>query len=105
MRSTPQRITDTAHMKPRLISLSIWLACVCSMPRLQAQTGPGRCEITVVERVTGKPIPSRIHLKDADGRPVRANGLPNWRDHFVCPGHVQMELPSGGYSYEVERGL
>ena len=44
-------------------------------------------EITVLDRATGKPVPCRIHLKDAAGKPQRPTGLPFWFDHFVCPRH------------------
>ena len=49
-------------------------------------------------------MPCRIHLKDAVGKPRRAPGLPFWRDHFVSPGKVQLDLPEGDYTFEIERG-
>jgi hypothetical protein len=61
-------------------------------------------EITVVDKATGKPVPCRIHLKDAAGEPQRAAKLPFWHDHFVCPGEVRLELAPGKYSFEIERG-
>ena len=61
-------------------------------------------EITVVDKATGKPVPCRIHLKDPAGKPVKADPLPFWRDHFVCPGSVKLDLAAGKYAYEVERG-
>src|SRR5262245_55930862 len=69
-----------------------------------AQPEPGTIEFTVTEKSTGKPIPCRVHLKDAAGKPQRADKLPFWRDHFACPGTVRLELPPGKYSYEIERG-
>jgi hypothetical protein len=60
--------------------------------------------ITVHAADTGKPVPCRIHLKDAAGKPQRAPGLPFWNDHFVCGGTVRLELPPGKYTFEVERG-
>ena len=42
-------------------------------------------EITVADKV-GKRLPCRIHLTDAAGIAQRAEGLPFWQDHFVCPG-------------------
>ena len=59
--------------------------------------------IDVVDR-DDKPLPCRIHLYDKAGQPQRAPGLPFWRDHFVCPGKVEMQLPPGRYTYEIERG-
>jgi hypothetical protein len=61
-------------------------------------------EITVIDKATGKPVPCRIHLKDPAGKPVPGGKLPFWRDHFVCPGTVTLDLEAGKYAYEVERG-
>jgi hypothetical protein len=61
-------------------------------------------DIRIVDAAGGKPLPCRIHLTDPAGKPVRAPGLPFWRDHFVCPGTVALDLPPGRYDYEVERG-
>lgn len=41
---------------------------------------------TVVDFDNGKPLPCRIHIKDAAGKAVRPGGLPFWYDHFVCAG-------------------
>jgi hypothetical protein len=49
-------------------------------------------------------VPCRIYLKDHGGKPVRTPGLPFWRDHFVCPGKVEIDIPGGRYAYEFERG-
>ena len=35
---------------------------------------------------SGKPLPCRIHVTDEAGQPVFAEGVPSWRDHFVCDG-------------------
>src|SRR5688572_27532475 len=67
---------------------------------LQAETG--RLELNVVEK--SEPVACRVHLSDAAGKPVRAPGLPFWRDHFVCDGRVALDLAPGKYSLEVERG-
>src|SRR5262245_38858245 len=52
----------------------------------------------------GELLPARVHLYDAAGKPVRPEGLPFWRDHFVCAGQADLPLPPGEYRYEVERG-
>ncbi len=64
----------------------------------------GKVEIRVVERGQDSPVSCRIHLKDAAGKPHWPEGLPFWRDHFVCGGSVQLELPVGKYTYEIDRG-
>ena len=49
-------------------------------------------------------LPCRIHLFDQNEKPQKIEGLPYWHDHFVCPGSAQLELPTGRYRYEIERG-
>src|SRR5262245_6947116 len=68
----------------------------------QAAAKPARLEIIV--RELSNQVPCRIHLKDQADQPVQAGALPFWRDHFVCPGTVQLNLPVGTYAYEIERG-
>ncbi len=51
-----------------------------------------------------KPLPRRVHLKDAAGKPVRPKGLPSWHDHFVCKGSVALDLAPGTYAYRIDRG-
>jgi hypothetical protein len=63
-----------------------------------------KIEFSILEKKTGKPVPCRVHIKDKNGKPQRAGALPFWYDHFVCQGAAQLQLPSGEYSYEVERG-
>ena len=60
--------------------------------------------IIITDESGAKTLPCRIHLKDKDGKPVKADKLPFWHDHFVCPGAVRLELAPGQYSYEIERG-
>jgi len=59
---------------------------------------------TVIDSDDGTSLPCRIHLKDVAGKVMRGNGLPFWRDHFVCPGVAELDLPPGKYRYEIERG-
>jgi hypothetical protein len=68
------------------------------------QAATSRLTITVLDKDTGKPVPCRIHLKDAAGKPQRAPKLPFWRDHFVCPGTVELDVARGQYTVEIERG-
>jgi hypothetical protein len=70
----------------------------------RGQAQGGSLELTVVDKATGKPIPCRVHLKDAAGKAQRAAKLPFWNDHFVCRGTATVELPAGKYTIEVERG-
>ncbi|MCC6486991.1 MAG: CehA/McbA family metallohydrolase [Candidatus Hydrogenedentes bacterium] len=60
--------------------------------------------LTVVDSATHHPIPCRVHLKNAEGLPQKADDLPFFHDHLVCPGQTSIELSAGTYSYEIERG-
>src|SRR5262245_6351362 len=73
-----------------------------SMARAKDETG--RVEIAVVDKSSGKPLPCRVHLKDAKGKGQKADKLPFWNDHFVCGGKAALDLPPGKYSVEVEHG-
>jgi hypothetical protein len=64
----------------------------------------GTVEFAVLDKSTGELTPARVHLKDSAGKPVRADVFPFFRDHFVCPGNVRLNLPADRYSFEVERG-
>lgn len=66
-----------------------------------------RAELTVELKIhdeAGNPLPCRIHVTNEAGNPVPADGLPSWRDHFVCDGTARLSVPGGKYSYVVERG-
>ena len=52
----------------------------------------GAAEVAITDKGTGQPVPCRLHVKDAAGKPQRAAKLPFWHDHFVCPGAVSLEL-------------
>ncbi len=49
-------------------------------------------------------VPCRIHLRDAQGKPVQPPELPFWKDHFVCAGSIAIDLAPDNYTYQIERG-
>jgi hypothetical protein len=56
-------------------------------------------------RENDQPIPFRIHLKDAAGKPVKVAPInPSWNDHFVVGERAHVGLPEGEYTVEAERG-
>ena len=83
---------------------AVTLAGCFATSQLFAQVTSGQLEISVINESTQEPIPCRIHLKDPNGKAVKAERLPFFRDHFVCSGTVQLDLVPGNYSYEIERG-
>lgn len=84
---------------PRIVLL---LAALAGSPPVTAQ--PGKVTLLVEEAGSGAPVPARVHLRNSDGEAIRAPGLPFHRTHFTMPGEVTLELESGTYRYEVERG-
>jgi hypothetical protein len=70
---------------------------------LAAQEPLGELTLEVTDPF-GNALPCRLHLLDAAGKAQHPPGLPFWRDHFVCNGRVTLKLPTGTYTYEIERG-
>ncbi len=86
----------------RAVATCLAAATVCC-PGLAA--AGGKLQIIVVDKQTGQPIPCRMHLRSANGRPRVPKKAAAWDDHFVVPGRITLDLPIGNYSFEVERGL
>jgi hypothetical protein len=83
--------------------LSIAMALL-AWPDATLGAATGQLRLTVIDRETRKPVPCRMHLKNAAGRPHRPKKAPFWEDHFVFPGEITLTLPLGEYSFELERG-
>ncbi|HTI50507.1 MAG TPA: hypothetical protein VL475_06135 [Planctomycetaceae bacterium] len=82
------------------------IAGLILFPWLIGAAEPGRVEFSVRDRQTQEIVPCRIHLQDANGKPVKPAGLtlPFWKDHFACEGTAEIEIPAGEYRYEIDRG-
>jgi hypothetical protein len=78
-------------------------ACFTAVAGLSLAHG-AQLQFTVLDSEAGQPVPCRIHLSNAAGKPVQPKGLPFWHDHFVCPGVANLELTPGQYAYEIDRG-
>src|SRR5262245_17968928 len=65
----------------------------------------GTLHVLVVEKGApgAKPLPSRVHLRGPDGKPVRPPGLPFFHDHFSFDGEASFEAAPGRHRYQVER--
>jgi hypothetical protein len=84
------------------VALLLSLAAVTAVGA--ADSVSASVNLTIREKTSGQPMPARVHLSDSAGKPHKAEGLPFWRDHFVCPGEVILKLSAGHYTLEVERG-
>src|SRR6516162_8093125 len=92
-------------MSRRVVAFGcLLMLCLLGTSGARPTVEMGRVEITVVDKATGKPVPCRVHLKDATGKGRKAGTLPFWNDHFVCRGAVTVELSAGRYTVEVEHG-
>jgi hypothetical protein len=64
----------------------------------------GVLEVRVVDSKTGEPLAARMHLKDQKGKVVKLPKQVQWHDHFVFNHTIKLELPTGNYFFELERG-
>lgn len=104
----------TSHDRQRTVVNSRWRTHVGApvviaflafwIPRLLAAESVGTVRWQITDADSREPIPARVHLRDAAGRPVRPSGFPFWHDHFVAEGSFQLSLAAGDYRFELERG-
>jgi hypothetical protein len=71
-----------------------------------ARAADGQLALSVVDEKSGGPIACRMHLFGPNGkRPRRPDPkAPFWADHFVFQGNIDLKLPVGQYTFEMERG-
>ena len=68
----------------------------------------GRLEIRAVDAETDKPLAVRMYLKNAQGKPVKPAKLKEALvdgESLVFYDKIKLDLPSGGYEFQMERGL
>jgi hypothetical protein len=66
--------------------------------------GDGQLLLTTIDHATGKPTACRMHLKAGAGRARLPKKVPTWDDHFIVPGQLALKLPTGNYTFELDRG-
>jgi len=76
---------------------------VCGSAQLGLAKG-GLLKLKVVDRDSGELLPFRLHLKNQFGRPVKLVKVPTWHDHAIIPGEIELKLPKGNYTFELECG-
>jgi hypothetical protein len=72
---------------------------------LRLGAADGQLLLSAVDKETGQPIACRIHLQNANGRPVRIPGAVALGDHIDFDGKLLLKLPIGNYTFVMERGL
>ncbi len=82
-----------------------WLASALLATATRLPAADGQLQLNVVEKDTGRPIACRIHLQNANGRPVRIPGAMALGDHVDFDGKLLLKLPVGNYTFVMERGL
>ncbi|NLS93347.1 MAG: hypothetical protein GXX96_14415 [Planctomycetaceae bacterium] len=82
------------------------LALTACAPVRTLGAADGTVQLTVVDKTTGRPIASRMHLVQGreNGRVRKVPDLPFWHDHVVFPGQITLELPQGNYFFTIEHG-
>src|SRR5574340_429901 len=81
-----------------------WLVVLAALDARPLLGAAGQLELAVVDRQSRKPIPCRLHLYNASGKPRTVPGVPFWQDHVAMPGKLVLKLPVGEYTFEIERG-
>jgi hypothetical protein len=67
--------------------------------------GEGLLTLHVTDSKTKEPLPCRLHLVGPGKKPRKADPLPFWYDHIVFPGAVELKLPVGNYTFQLQCGL
>jgi hypothetical protein len=61
--------------------------------------------IELYGRENDQPVPFRVHIRDAAGKPVKVAPIHvSWNDHFVLRDRAFIGLSEGTYTLEAERG-
>ena len=88
----------------KLVFLIVFILFVPLSGFLPTMGTAGEFEIIVIDEDTEKPIAVRMHLKDQRGKPVVPRREVGWKDHFVFQHKTVLNLPTGNYTFEMERG-
>jgi hypothetical protein len=92
-----------AHIRCRLWIPSCALIVACQSLAVVDVSAAARWRFVITD-TDGEPLPCRIHVANAQGEPQHPIDLPSFRDHFVCPGEAELDIPAGAYHFEIERG-
>jgi len=81
-----------------------WLGVVAVLCARTLWAADGVLELNVVDRDSSQPLAVRMHLKNAAGKPVLPPKTAAFHDHFAFADKISLKLPTGNYTFEIERG-
>ncbi len=88
------------------VAVAVGVAVVAGpSARVAHAAGEGLLTLTVTDDKTHQPVACRMHLVGPGKKPRKADPMPFWSDHFVFPGTIQLKLPVGKYTFQLQRGL
>lgn len=85
-----------------------WLAALLAMSCLPVGSVKSQFQAVIVvdfvDETTGDPIPTRIELKDAKGRPQKVKGAVNRPPYTLLEGPLDFKARTGSYRFDVYHG-
>ena len=80
------------------------LIAALSLLASPADARSGKLTLHVVDAESGAPLAGRMQLKNKRGRVRKVPRLPFYNDHFSFRSPLQLTLPEGNYTFEIECG-
>ncbi len=95
----------TVGLRLRVGVKMVLAAIVATLATAEASySADGKLLLNVFDAKTHEPLACRMHLLGQGKRPKKIETFPFWSDHVVFPGKIQLNLPAGFYTFEIERG-
>lgn len=90
--------------KPLSIILVIAMAALLSRSLPAAPRADGQLRLEIVDAETDQPLPTRIHLKNSRGRPVKLGvaDIAEFGGHFYIDSEYAVPLRRGQYTFELD---
>ena len=89
------------HSVPVRLCASLFLLLSCPIPAAPLWAD-GSVRFVVTD-AADRPLPARVHLRDAAGQAVKSLGLTDRLDHLLVDGSRTVDVPAGTYTYGIER--
>lgn len=100
----PQFSILAATGRLRASALGLALGIGCFWPAAQPAHAQATMTIDVVDEKTGEPLPCRVELRDAKGRPLKTRGALNHTPWTIVEGSFFYKGKPGNYEFRVTHG-